>query len=116
MKRQVLTLSALCLLAASCTKKNSKLEYGLDVKETLRINLQVEPPTLDWSKSTDTTSGMVQVNIMDGLLEYDLKNPELPLVAGLATEWKPSENGRIWTFTLRKASSGRMGSSSPGKT
>jgi len=103
--RQVfwIVLSATLILSQGCTKKNSgSLEYGLDVKDTLRVNLQVEPPSLDWSKSTDTTSALVENNIMEGLTNYDLKNPELTLTPALATEWKPSENARIWTFTLRK--------------
>ena len=61
-------------LLSGCTKKGSGLEYGLDVKETLRVNLLSEPPSLDWSKSTDTTSSMVEFNIMEGLVEYDLKD------------------------------------------
>nr|HMN68647.1 peptide ABC transporter substrate-binding protein [Bdellovibrionales bacterium] len=89
------------LAFTACTKKY-KLEYGLDVNQTLRVNLQSEPPSLDWSKSTDTTSSMVQMNIMDGLTEYNLNDPDLALAPALATEWTPSENARVWTFTLRK--------------
>lgn len=84
-----------------CTKKTG-LEYGLDVKETLRINIQQEPPSLDWSKSTDTTSSTITNNLMDGLTEYNLADPDLGVVAALATEWKPSANAQVWTFTLRK--------------
>lgn len=85
-----------------CTKKGSNLEYGLELKDTLRINIQQEPPSLDWSKSTDTTSAQIEFNIMDGLVDYNLTDPELSLVPSLATEWKPSEGGKVWTFTLRK--------------
>jgi oligopeptide transport system substrate-binding protein len=91
----------LALSFIGCTKK-SGLEYGLDVKDTLRVNLTSEPPSLDWSKATDTTSSNVTNNIMDGLTEYNLNDPDLGVVAALATEWKPSENARVWTFTLRK--------------
>ncbi|MBX3022184.1 MAG: peptide ABC transporter substrate-binding protein [Bdellovibrionales bacterium] len=102
MKRGFLTICALTLVSTlACTKKN-KLDYGLDVKDTLRINLKSEPPSLDWSKSTDTTSSTVENNIMEGLVEYNLADPELGVIPALATEWKPSKDARVWTFTLRK--------------
>ncbi len=91
----------LAISVFGCTKK-SGLEYGLELKDTLRVNLQSEPPSLDWSKSTDTTSSTVTNNLMDGLTDYNLKDPELGLVAALATEWKPSADAKVWTFTLRK--------------
>jgi len=90
------------LFGISCTKKKSSVEYGLDVTETLRINISQEPPSLDWSKSTDTTSALIQMNIMEGLVEYDLADAELGLIPGLATEWFPSDQAKKWTFTLRK--------------
>ena len=98
-------LTAVVLLSfsmASCTKNSGKLEYGLDVKDTFRVNLQQEPPSLDWSKSTDTTSAMVLFNIMDSLVEYNLADPELSLTPSLATAWVPSQGAKVWTFTLRK--------------
>lgn len=102
MKRILLILSAI-VIASGCTKKNaSKLEYGLDLKETLRINLETEPPSLDWSKSTDTTSSLVEMNIMEGLVGYNLADRDLGSAPALATEWKPSDKARVWTFTIRK--------------
>ena len=86
---------------AACTK-NKKTEYDLPITETLRINILQEPPSLDWSKSVDTTSSMIENNIMEGLVEYDLSDPELGLVPALATEWKSNANATIWTLTLRK--------------
>lgn len=97
-----LLLAALCAGMIGCTKKNAHLEYGLDVKDTLRINLMTEPPSLDWSKATDTTSSMVLNQIMDTLVAFNLGDPELGLIPSLATEWAPSEGGKVWTFTLRK--------------
>lgn len=100
---QILVLAIAALMSASCTKKNSSgLEYGLDVKDTLRVNLESEPPSLDWSKATDTTSSLVTMNIMEGLVEYNLKDRELPPMPGLATEWKATNGAKTWTFTMRK--------------
>ncbi|NCN40696.1 peptide ABC transporter substrate-binding protein [bacterium] len=89
------------LLFSGCTKK-SGLDYGLKVEETLRINLQQEPPSLDWHKSSDTTSAMIEYNIMDGLTDYNLNDPELGLKPALAESWTSSNNSKTWTFTLRK--------------
>lgn len=84
----------------SCTKKRQS-DYGLDLATTLRINIMTEPPSLDWNKSADTTSALVLLNIMEGLVQYKPSDPQLGLVPGLATEWRGEENNRIWYFKLR---------------
>lgn len=89
-------------LSVGCTKKNGKIDYGLSLSETLRINISQEPPSLDWSKSIDTTSSLIENNIMEGLVEYNLNDPELGLQPALATAWKPNANASSWTITLRK--------------
>lgn len=101
MKRLIGFAAAALLVFAGCTKKNDKLEYGLDINDTLRINLQVEPPSLDWHKSTDTTSAEVQFNIMSGLVEYDTSKPELELKPSLVTKWEASDLAKKWKLTLR---------------
>ena len=91
-------LTAVLWIQLGCTKKKTKHEYGLNPAETLRINLRQEPPSLDWSKSTDTTSSLIEYNIMEGLTEYDLNDPELGLVPALATEWSSNKDATTWTF------------------
>lgn len=94
---------------SACTSRSSSTSFTaadgrkLELKsnETLRINLSSEPPTLDWSKATDTTSSHVINNVMEGLVSYNLADKELALVPALAREWKPSEKARVWTFQLR---------------
>ena len=99
----VVSLIVLGGLVSSCTKKNEqKLEDVLPVGETLRINVMQEPPSLDWLKSVDTTSSLIENNIMDGLVEYNLEDPELGLLPSLATEWKSNKDATEWTFVLRK--------------
>lgn len=90
------------LLSFGCTKKEQKLEYGLKLNETLRVNLMSEPPTADWHKSTDTTSSNVIDNIMDGLTELDLDDPEMKPIPALATEWSSTKDAKKWTFTLHQ--------------
>jgi oligopeptide transport system substrate-binding protein len=101
-QRVFVAIAAIVLFSTACVKKSTSLEYGLDVKETLRVNLQTEPPSLDWNKSVDTTSAMIQFNIMDSLIDYNLNDPELSLAPALATKWEASQGAKVWTFTLRK--------------
>ena len=97
---KALAALAAFFLVVGCTSK--KLEYGLEGSETLRININTEPPSLDWQKSTDTTSSHITVNLMEGLAVYDLNNPELPVVPGLAESWTVSKDSKKWTFKIRK--------------
>lgn len=89
-------------MTLACTKKNSKIEYGLDLKDTLRVTIVSEPPTLDWNKSTDTTSSRILNNIMAGLTAYNYEDPELGLLPALAEKWTPSKKATVWTLELRK--------------
>ena len=82
--------------------QNTTLRFGLKASETFRVDLGTEPPTLDWSKSSDTTSSYVQQQIMEGLVEFDLTDPNFPVKPGLATSWESSNNGLRWTFKLRE--------------
>jgi oligopeptide transport system substrate-binding protein len=100
-----LSLSAL-IFATSCTKSttsgNSKtLKFGVSKSDTIITNLQTEPPSLDWNKSSDTTSHEIQMNIMEGLTHFDLNDPELKTSPNLATKWESDKTARKWTFELR---------------
>ena len=57
-----------------------------------------DPPTLDPHLTTDTTSAGVVVELFGGLV---VLNTDLELVPDLAESWKISEDGRVYTFTLR---------------
>ncbi len=89
------------VLLSGCTKKE-KSDYGLDLKETFRLALLAEPPSLDWHKSTDTTSALVQDNIMEGLTDYNYNDPEYGIVPALAESWESSKDQKNWTFTIKK--------------
>lgn len=89
-------------LIVGCTKKQEKSEFGLDINDTIRVNFLTEPPSLDWSKSTDTTSSFVEINIMDGLAEFDFTKPNLSVKPALAESWEPSNGSKTWTFKLRQ--------------
>lgn len=100
-----LTLSAL-VLTTSCTKstnaqKSQKIKFGIEKSDTIITNLQTEPPSLDWHIATDTTSHEVTMNIMDGLTQFDLNDPELKTIPALATKWAVDKSAKKWTFDLR---------------
>ena len=69
-----------------------------DRASTLRINLGNEPPTLDWSLATDSTSFVVIMNIMEGLAEFD---EELNPRPNMALKWDVSPDGQRYLFHLR---------------
>lgn len=84
-----------------CTKK-SKIDYDLDVNETLRWNIQTEPPSLDWTVSTDSTSSRITDTLMEGLVRYGFTAEEVVVEPALATSWESSKDMKTWTFTLRE--------------
>jgi len=66
---------------------------------TLRYVIGTEPPTLDVNTATDTTSHLIQHQIMDSLYEYDDMGNILP--AG-AVSYEVSEDGLVYTINLRE--------------
>jgi oligopeptide transport system substrate-binding protein len=66
---------------------------------TLRYNIASEPPSLDPSLATDTTSINVINELFLGLTELDPDTQEATPM--LATSWEANEDQTVWTFTLR---------------
>ncbi|MCB0351701.1 MAG: peptide ABC transporter substrate-binding protein, partial [Bdellovibrionales bacterium] len=89
------------LFGWACTKK-SKIDYDLDINETLRWNVQTEPPSLDWTVATDTTSARLTDALMEGLVRYGFTADETTVEPALATSWESSQDMKTWTFTLRE--------------
>jgi oligopeptide transport system substrate-binding protein len=90
------------LTLSSCKKKSSGGDYGLKKSETLRVRVIGEPPTLDWHKSSDTTSSFVITNLMEGLVQFSYTGGDVTLSPALATSWEPSEKAKVWTFKIRE--------------
>jgi oligopeptide transport system substrate-binding protein len=100
--KSLIALTLPVFVAIACTKKKEKLDYGLKLEETLRVNIMTEPPSLDWHKATDATSSIISEHTMDGLTAYNLNDPELSLLPALATEWTSYDKAQKWVFKLRK--------------
>ena len=67
---------------------------------TLYYNLGAEPPTLDPTLASDTTSVDVIEQLFVGLTDYDHETMEV--IPELATSWEVSDDGLVWAFHLRK--------------
>ncbi|MFI5323689.1 MAG: peptide ABC transporter substrate-binding protein [Thermodesulfobacteriota bacterium] len=86
------------LLITACGNSN-QTRTGNAARDTINVNLGNEPPTLDWSLATDSTSVMVINNIMEGLTKFsDDFTPE----PDLAESWNISKDGKTYTFKIRE--------------
>ena len=93
----VVLISALVFLA-SCVKREQTAV--LKKSETFYLNLRKEPENLHPVKSTDFYSSVVQSYILESFLQRNLDTYEWePL---LADKWEQSEDGKTFTFRLRK--------------
>lgn len=69
-----------------------------DVKE-LNLTLGGDIPTLDVSKASDMDSFYMLTNTMEGLTRVDAEGVATP---AMAESWEQSEDGKTWTFKIRK--------------
>jgi oligopeptide transport system substrate-binding protein len=65
----------------------------------LTLNLQKEPPTLDPLRMTDSVSGRILHEIMNGLTDFDAESNVVPAVA---SHWDISADRLTYTFHLRR--------------
>ena len=84
--------------AAQATGSTSGTTKAIDIENrSISVIVLQEPPQLDSSRSTDTSSGQILGHVMEGLLHYDNNNQ---LVPGVAERWEIRPDGA--TFWLRK--------------
>jgi len=97
----VMMVGAMLLSACGPRAQKAEVATGEDLV-TLNINWQTEPPTLDPSLATDTTSVDVLNNLFVGLTQFDPVSGEVS--PALATDWESGtddEGNQTWTFTMR---------------
>ena len=92
------TVLASAALLAACGSNSSK--ESSSSKKTLNWTVASEIPTMDMSKATDATSFNQLSNTMEGLYRLG-KNSKLE--KALATSEKVSNDGKTYTYTLRKS-------------
>jgi len=94
---------ALCLLAmilfAGCGKRETRVEFGNREQVLFRGN-GTEPAELDPHIVTGVTEHHLIMSLLEGLVTED--PVDLHPVPGVAERWDVSEDGRVYTFHLRK--------------
>ncbi|MDT9719865.1 peptide ABC transporter substrate-binding protein [Paenibacillus sp. ClWae2A] len=112
MKRKSLLVLLTLILAfgtvlAACGSKNegtgntdtgsASEGNGLAKDQILKINLSAEPPTLDPAQAKDSQTNTVLKFLYEGLVRIDADGKEQ---AGVAKDWKISEDGLKYVFNL----------------
>ncbi|MET3557785.1 ABC-type oligopeptide transport system substrate-binding subunit [Streptococcus rupicaprae] len=95
------TLLSTAVLAA-CSGNNNASGGGsvdADAPTTYSYVYASDPETLDYLYDNHTTSSDIITNLVDGLLENDQYGNLIP---SLAEDWKVSEDGLTYTYTLRE--------------
>lgn len=90
-------IGAVMVALAHITEMGDAARAVDPVAQSITLSLSTEPPQLDSTKSTDTTSFMILGHVMEGLLRYDARNR---LGAGVAQDWDVRPDGA--TFWLRR--------------
>ncbi|PFN01335.1 peptide ABC transporter substrate-binding protein [Bacillus cereus] len=86
------------LLLTACNNKANKSDTEAK-KQVLNVTVSEEIPSLDTAKTMDGTSAHVMQNIFEGLYVLDDQDQPIPAVA---KSFKRSEDGKKYTFELRK--------------
>ncbi|HDR8023018.1 peptide ABC transporter substrate-binding protein [Bacillus thuringiensis] len=86
------------LLLTACNNKENKSDAE-SKKQVLNVTVSEEIPSLDTAKTMDGTSAHVMQNIFEGLYVLDDQDQPIPAVA---KSFKRSEDGKKYTFDLRK--------------
>lgn len=93
-------LLALCLALAGCDSGGGSkppVVHKLPPGPTIRLGLVTQPRTLDPALASDLPSVNVVRQLFAGLTRIEGSRA----VPDLASSWKLSEGGRVWTFHLR---------------
>ncbi|PGV68231.1 peptide ABC transporter substrate-binding protein [Bacillus cereus] len=102
MKRKKSYLMVMALVTSvfltACNNKANKSDVEAN-KQVLNVTVSEEIPSLDTAKTMDGTSAHVMQNIFEGLYVLDDQDHPIPAVA---KSFKRSEDGKKYTFDLRK--------------
>jgi len=71
----------------------------LVTKDTFRSRLSADVTTLDPALVVDVSSGMLTAKLFNGLVKYGDK---MNIVPDIAEKWDISEDGKVYTFYLKK--------------
>lgn len=85
--------------ASSNTDASNAGEEKLAADQTLRINFAADVPTFDPAQAQDNQAHTALNLMYEGLVRVDENSKEVP---GVAESWEPSNEGKTYTFKLRK--------------
>jgi oligopeptide transport system substrate-binding protein len=92
-------LTAIGLVVAACGNASPSTSTNLAKTQTLRVNIGVEPNSLDPGQEQYDYEGAVGNSISEALVKV---KPDLSDVqGGAAQSWSASSDGLTWTFHLR---------------
>lgn len=102
------TLLGTLLLTTGMSFAQPKVVEGYEALEvtagqpggTLTLSISDTPQTFFYYGVIDANHQTLNMQMFDGLVEYNLETYETE--PALATSWETSEDGRVWTFTLRE--------------
>jgi len=101
--RKLLSLLLVVALAASmlaaCGAQSGEAKPKIEGPQKATINLASEPPQMNTSLTTDTTSLTVIRHVLEGLYKLDKESKPIP---GVAEKVDISKDGLTYTFHLRK--------------
>ena len=96
-----LAVSLLLLTGTACSKREKQAQPDpADAAKILRLGNGSEPQDLDPHIVTGVTEHNIICALIEGLVAEDPKT--LDPVPGVATRWELSEDGRVYTFHLRR--------------
>jgi peptide/nickel transport system substrate-binding protein len=88
------------LLASIAFSVFSAPALAMTPPDVLVVGQVAEPKSLDPQTVTAVNDFRILINLYDGLVRY--KDGSLEVEPALATSWKISSDGKLYTFTLRK--------------
>ncbi|MCB0131956.1 MAG: hypothetical protein KDD78_13955, partial [Caldilineaceae bacterium] len=113
MQKRIVWLAVLMmtvLLMAACSAPAAPAESSADAPAegvaaedgpiTVRLSLGAEPPTLDPNLAQDTYAIQSMEGMFLGLT--NINNVTEEIEPELATDWTISDDGTVWTFTMRQ--------------
>ena len=93
LKKILLIFVISTIFVISCSNKNVRAE------NSFTSNLESEPESLDPQSIKDVSGYVLADKLYEGLVRLDEKSEIIP--AG-AESWKVSQDGKVWTFNIRK--------------
>ena len=93
----MLLVVVVCFSFSACKKEEAG---NISTEQYLNDYLSADPTSLDVSLRSDTYSGSIVTNVMEGLVRLVDKEGEYFMAPGDAQSWESSKDGTVWTFHL----------------